>query len=254
MAETVRKSSEGGNGNRSFDGNKVSPAEAALRKSAENGLRPVPLKFEKISVEINLMNDVFVDLARYQYYQFLDHVQANGGTLGFEMDEWTRYLQTIVIERVKNVCHTPKRLFGIRESIRIPALLDVLIKRIGKVKDDTIGLEIWPSIDPVKYKTLTREEMFEVSGKLGLLERFYGFAFSDAFPRELKGDWHFMTMSVIQDHVLATSIEKAHGVNALLASVVLYETVVAEMLSLRCSYGPVGAMKSMLKAFTEPQR
>lgn len=157
-------------------------------------------------------------------------------------DEVKYYLEGLVWLRVNYV--TRKLPLSWREYYEVfwvaPALIMVLLKQIGKVKNIDLDITIRP-VTALQEPDL--EKMQRLSRSMKHLEQF-GVPMGSELPRTREGSYDFMTTVVVGNVVMAVNSD-VHPVNAFFASLVSAH-LTADIFSPRISYGTTARFRNFV--------
>lgn len=231
---------------------------------AERSLRPRPIKFNEATVTFSVDDGVLCDYLQAEYQAIEYEFGRTFSEMKFTQDEFIQYCKTFLVSRIAWV-NGFSNLLLIRPEARLicPAFLAQVLMNVGIATDDHIGFEIRPGFkewnvekattkvsrnDLALIKNLTGfdvlsdERVREISFWLGQLENYVG-AFG--YLKDRTGSWDFMTMSLVQQEVLAPE-NTSHGVYAIMAAT-LGNQLVHAALSMKVTYGDVAIFKSLVQ-------
>lgn len=195
---------------------------------------PAPISYEKVGVKIDLLSHLLELYSKELYAQLENVVMSHGGKLSFSSEDFLRYNRTLVKARVDYV-NNDRPMLRPNDRVVVPAFMSEVLANLGLVSDMGIGVDLFPvygTIEPTDI--LNEEKALSVSNALALLAN-YGFEFALALPRDKSGSWEFMTMFMVNDHIVAPKND-AHAVYAVLASV-LEMQLLTSVYAPRVTYG-----------------
>lgn len=206
----------------------------SIFRDAVKATVPTPVGYEKVGVRVDLLANLLEVYSVELYTQLENVVLGRGGKLSFTNDDFTRYIRTLVKIRIDYV-NNNRPMFRPNDRVVVPAFISEVLSNLGLVSDLSIGVDLYPVYDAIDDALVFEEKGFlRVSNAMLLLAN-YGFEFALAMPRDKSGSWEFMTMFMINDHIVAPKNE-SHAVYALLASV-LEMQLLASVYTPRVNYG-----------------
>jgi len=204
-----------------------------------------PLKLESLQAKVDLKSEVLVEYARELTTSLNLASDVSGGSLHFTEEEMLQYCRTLVVFRVNTVNHDNPKIHW-KDRVCVPSFLSLVLNSIGKVSDDTLGLEIKPVVEPEKGDIMSKDDALAFSRRLYAMKTL-GFSCADALPRSHEGSWEFMTMVAVDDQIMHHSSD-SHPVYAMLSSVVQLKGLLSVM-NPRITYGNTEMFKRMITRF-----
>lgn len=174
-------------------------------QAASERLAPRPVDVQEEEVVINL-GQPFEDYLS-EYFQYLDAtVHARGGTLGFTLEDFQKYIRTLIHSRVAWVRRERYRVHP-TDDVCIPTVVSLALAALGRVNLDEVGIVLVPSFDAPSSELMTGAEVMSFSKLLEPL-RFMNITFAKQYERDRRGAFDLMALQYIENH------EKGSGVYA----------------------------------------
>lgn len=208
-----------------------------------SGVAASPIQFDNISVSFKstiIVSEFANCLSNLVIWNLnlTDEQQA----VARRMDE---YVTTLIAYRCNYVTKSsfPSDYRGKFRWV-IPSVIDVLLKNIGYVEDQSIGVSITPA--PCDDSMFMDIGVFnQIEGMLLSLVN-HGFEYSPEMTRNPEGSWDLMCLSVVNDHIVSSTMD-SHPTYALMASFLGFNAV-NTFLQPRVSYGPISMYRNMIQS------
>jgi hypothetical protein len=223
----------------------LTSVENAVKKETEYYGSPTA-EIDEIEVSTNVDSAVYREYVEQFVLNLSSAQEIEGVETVFTLEDMDRYLRTLVLVRVKMVCRE-KVDFGWKDTIAIPAFFALLLSKIGKSTDYTLGVTIVPKFDDLSFDPMEFKEVRAFSNKLFSASRRFRFELSTQLPRDLKGDWEFMSMQLFEDQIRHHTGEAA-PYKAVLASVFAWKGLEAVLLP-RVIYGYTKTWLPLIRRF-----
>lgn len=216
---------------------------------AERSLKPVAVDYITGEVTFSMEEGIFADYISAEHCAIKAAV-SHVSDFPFELDTFMKYCNTLVVSRIAWVIGKPTLLIVRPEdNITCPALLAQVLMNIGRVSDDSIGIQLEPAFSAddqtVKDGCLTKAEMEKISYYLRRIEKYVG---AQGYLKDKSGSWEFMTMQLVDNQIRAPR-NAAHPAYSLLAAVTGNKTLVSA-LSPRVKYGDMDVFRGLVWQLT----
>jgi hypothetical protein len=245
------------NGNSSGDkgfGPHVIPEDITRRIEAV--VKPGPIDFQEVKVVCHLLSSSTLRIYVEELVDSLNvTLKVQGSESVFEHEEMMAYLISLTVARVQLV-NSQRSEFTWRDRLVIPAFFSLILQHLGKARDHSLGITINPELPKeVVEKRMKQNVVLAFSRRLEACGRF-GFEFATQLPREVLGDWEFMTMQYITGQAegedMSGSIVRhtsdAHPAKAILSSLVAMQGL-KSVLTPRVEYGLSGLFEALVRDF-----
>lgn len=210
----------------------------------EKNVSPMPANFDEVKVEMRCDTMILNTYVEELYSNIQMAVSMKGGTFNITVEEFTKYVNTLVKMRIDYV-RGERVLCGPTERIVVPAYLSCVLSNIGRARHLDYGIELIPYIEVKKDDVYTEKPDFmRISNALRLL-RGIGFEYADGYTRSKEGSFDFMTMSLM-DGIVKNISKDPHPVYALLSST-LGVRGIETVLSPRISYGMENHLANLVR-------
>lgn len=182
---------------------------------------PKPRDFEIVDVEVRcdaLMEYVDAYFSRMEGDMFL---QGGGSSLSLTRAELASYVRTLIASRIRHSTRgvregTPPPVVAHHESfVLVPPFIAEALENIGKVRLDSVGIDLIPKEMFQQEELLTRDQMHAVSRQLELMKRF-GYIFAIGYRRDDRGDESFMSLQCV-DGMVRSHTDTATTIKAVFA-------------------------------------
>jgi hypothetical protein len=223
----------------------MTSVENAVKKETEFYGSPTA-EIDEVEVSTNMDSAVYREYVEQFALNLSSAQEIEGVETAFTIDDMNRYLRTLVQVRVKMVSRE-KVDFGWKDSIAIPSFFALLLSKIGKSTDYTLGVTIVPKFDDSDFVPMEFKEVRAFSNKLFSASRRFRFELSTQLPRDLKGDWEFMSMQLMEDQIRHHSGDPA-PYKAVLASVFAWKGLEVVLLP-RVIYGYTNTWLPLIRRF-----
>lgn len=179
-------------------------------------------------------------------YERLDCSIGCSFTNEITVDDLVNYFMTLVMIRVDYVNGGSKRSRDYDRFAVIPAFMSQYLRQIGVVISDGLGVTLRPAF---AYDHVLDESAFRrVSASLRKMSG-VGLEFTDAMPRNARGNWDFMSLQHLRDCVVSHS-DEVHPSVALAGSFVDMKQV-EEIFNPLVTYGSVSSYARVVSGLVE---
>jgi len=251
--------------------NKSNLGSSPFGKAAETRLSPQPRDQIVVEVSLDLTNRVLesylVELYEYLRVEVLN--QTAQKELPFTVEDLRDYSWILIHQRV---CHVVGQRVAIKavDRFNVPAFLHLILAQLGKAEYVSRGITLIPALPTfVDYERFAYGDTswkFQRPGQEGVVRdvkwmstmskylQFYskfGFEYGVGYDRDKAGSFEFMSMCVIDDHVMGHD-EDVHPVYALLAAVLSLRGA-ESVLSPRVDYGDMDEVRNLMRVFAAPK-
>jgi hypothetical protein len=223
----------------------LTSVENAVKKETEFYGSPTS-EIDEIEVLTNVDSAVYKEYVEQFVLNLLSAQEIEGNKATFTVEDMDRYLKTLVQVRIKMVSRA-KVEFTWKDTIAIPAFFALLLSKIGKSTDYTLGVTIVPKFDETDFKAMEFKEVRNFSNKLFSAARRFRFELATQLPRDLNGDWEFMSMQLVEGQIRHHSGDPA-PYKAVLASVFAWNGLNALLLP-RVIYGYTNTWIPLIRRF-----
>lgn len=221
----------------------MNPLLQDIMKYAEQHLVPTPAEYTTVEVSIRIETNVMYAYIDELYSNLMMAVQLKGGELRLEKETFTKYINTLVRERVRYV--RGERIdFGPTSRLVIPSYLSCVLSNIGRARHLDFGIELVPKQEFSDDVCLPKDETGRISNQLRLLKGI-GFEYAEGYTRDREGSFEFMAFTLM-DGVMKTISKEPHPVYALLSST-LGVRGIETVLSPRINYGSESHLTSLVR-------
>lgn len=211
--------------------------------AAEN-IVATPAEFSEVSVEINLGAKVLTTYVEELYSNLAMAVRTKGGDLSFSEEDFRKYINTLIRERVRYV-RGERILIGPTERVVVPSYLSCVLSNVGRARHLDYGIELTPKLTDGSFPLFdSKAEILSFSNKLKMLKGI-GFEYAEGYTRDRDGSFEFMTFSLM-DGVVKNISKEPHPVYALLSSTLCVRGVETVLLP-RISYGSEGHLAGLVR-------
>jgi len=233
-------------------GGKLSGLDPDTLRIVEGSVMQEPVDYQVVTVVHDITTPLFGELCDQYYRSFTNAVQARGGTLPFQLQQFRLYMETILASRIA-WCRGERPTLHPTDRVNVPAFFSSAIAQIGRVDLTSEGLTLTPSLkrQDGAPALLTPAVCFQISNALAVLEDL-GFTFADGYDRDKYGSEEFMTLELLSNQVLGDRRDR-HPVYAVFAAL-LGNAGLQTILKGRRRYGDIGLFRSLVTRFTEPRR
>ena len=216
---------------------------------AERSLKPVALDYTTGEVTFSMEEGIFKDYIYAEHSAIMAAVNDES-EFPFDLETFKKYCNTLVVSRIAWVLGKTNLLIVRPEDpITCPALLAQVMMNIGRVSDDSIGVQLEPGFSESDHEVvkgcLTKEEMQKISFYLRRIEKYVG---AQGYLKDKSGSWDFMTMQLVDSQIRAPR-NAAHPAYSLLAAITGNKTLVSA-LSPRVKYGDMELFKGLVWQLT----
>lgn len=216
---------------------------------AERSLKPVAVDYITGEVTFSMDEGIFADYINAEHSAIKAAVSKDSD-FPFDLETFKKYCNTLVVSRIAWVTGKSNLLIVRPEDgTTCPALLAQVMMNIGRVADDSLGIQLEPAFaedeQKVKDGCLSKEEMAKISYYLRRIEKYVG---AQGYLKDKSGSWEFMTMQLVDNQIRAPR-NAAHPAYSLLAAVTGNKTLVSA-LSPRVKYGDMDVFKSLVWQLT----
>lgn len=223
--------------------------ELAQADSLNQSIRPRPIEYQKIVVQLNASTGILHVFAK-ELYSNLALTREN--ELPFTEEQFLRYCEYIIRWRIKIVNNGANQagLLHPRSEIVVPAVLSQLTKQIGRVVIVDAGAEVWPE-DATDTPYLSKDEVLSLSNKLRFFMNQGGFEYAEGLSRDTRGGYDFMLTMVRNDNIESPNPEMP-GIVAMLAAFTMNQcsrTIFAPIVH----YGTLDEMKMLVRVLAAPK-
>jgi hypothetical protein len=162
---------------------------------------PTKAKSDEVPVLINL-GEAFDRYIRMYYRRLQSAVDHKGGTLGFDVVAFRKYIYTLIDSRVKHVMRyagAPRPIVHYNTEAAVPTLVEKALTSIGRVKLDKLGIIFVPAFEATPEELLTIQEFNELTLELQTVMA-NGFTYGDvAYDRKPEGAPDMMVMQYLHN-------------------------------------------------------
>jgi hypothetical protein len=194
----------------------MTSTENAVKKEAEFYGSPTA-EIDEIRVTTQLDSKMYQEYVEQFVLNLASAQEIEGVDSVFKLEDMHSYLRTLVQVRVKMV-NRERVDFSWKDTIAIPAFFCLLLSKVGKATDYTLGVTIIPTFDHSDFVPMSFSDVRQFSNKLMAASKRFKFEIATQLPRDLKGDWEFMSMQLVEEQIRHHSGDPA-PYKAVLASV-----------------------------------
>lgn len=160
----------------------------------------MPVGEVRVPVLINL-SEAFNDWTESYHRSAVMALSSRGGVFTITLDEFKRYILTLVCSRVDYV-NNDNPIVKPHLPLRVPTLVHVALQGIGEAETEQTGVTFVPVHEVDRASLFPRAEMIEISDRLADLE-WVGFNFANGYDRDSKGAYDLMAMQYLQQTLRA---------------------------------------------------
>lgn len=187
-----------------------------LEQIVKGKVFPRPVDFQTIEVNVSLDSIVFSSWFTENFYQANQTVEKTGGRIeGFTESDYRRYLMTVLVSRVQYVTNQ-RPILRWNDGFMVPAFFAICLAKIGRATDDSLGVQLIPTVTYDPADVMTLEEALSFSMRLKFIHRL-GFTCADGYMRNKEGVFDAMSFFCTEDFVFSVS-DKAPEALSVVAS------------------------------------
>jgi len=196
---------------------------------------------DHVMVKVDFGNGIVEGFASTYVDAMNNKFASRGSSLSFDENEMQRYLNYLLLQRVKYSTGEGKTDRDSR-FLKVPALFALSLTHVGRVFDKDLGIELIPVIGEID--AMTPEEALKFSRRLTIVEDL-GFELVEGLPKDRNGDSNFMYFHMADDNVKRHNKDSHPGFAVLAAFFKMKQ--LDEILTFRVTYGLVSEYEEMLK-------
>jgi len=206
--------------------------------------RPVDVRDVEVEISFGEPMDEWIE----EHYSYMDAtLSATGGQLRFSVDDYRKYIRTIIVSRVnwirgkRYVAHPTARF-------AVPTLISALLAAVGVVSLDDQGLVLLPTVSE-PGELMNEDELKAVSNRLEVMAH-HGFVFALGYERDKRGAFDLMVQQYLVNGEEGPGVyshtKSAHPAFAVLAYFLQLKQM-QDLLGARIVYGNRASMRSHLR-------
>jgi len=242
-------------------------------KLAADAVRPLPAAPVDVEVSMDLTNRVLAAYIEELFGELESALMMYTAqqSMPFSQLELFDYCVILVEQRINWVLSTRNQFLKPTDQFVVPSYLHLLLAQIGTIDALQFGVFLKPKVlsgvtsrrDGDSYlwtfddgfngagpRERTKSWFYNLSRRLQGWSRF-GFEYGIGYDRIKTGSFEFMSMHLVQNHVMHHT-DSAHPVYAVMAAT-LALTVAEQPLMPRVDYGDIDVIKHVVRAFAKPK-